>query len=359
MKLAILCDSHLGIKNGSDIFLDYAEKFYSEVFFPYLLKHNIKRILHLGDYFDHRKYVNYKALKRNRTMFLDKLVEHDIHMDIIPGNHDCFYRSTNSLCSLVEILKYCPNNVDVHMEPVVLDYDGLKIGLIPWINEENNEESMKFIQTCSAPIIGAHLGLSGFEMMKGSPAATHGMDAQIFSRFEMVMSGHYHTKSSKGNIKYLGVAFEQTWADCNDPKFFHVLDTSTRVLTPIRNNLFIFHRLIYDDTTINNTVEELSKLDLSYIKGCFVKVIVASKKDPYIFDKYIDKVIAAAPFDYKVVESLKDYTSENVDDEAISMANTNTLLNSYVDAVETDLDKNKLKAKLQELYIEAQNQDAL
>jgi len=359
MKIAILCDTHCGIKNGSDIFLDYAERFYSEIFFPYLIKNKIKRILHLGDYFDHRKYVNYKALNRNRTMFLEKLEEYDIIMDIIPGNHDCFFRATNDLCSLTEILKYCPKNVNVHMEPTVLDYDGLKIGVIPWINVENYAASIEFIQICAAPIIGAHLELSGFEMMKGIPAASHGMDAELFSRFETVMSGHYHTKSAKGNIHYLGVAFEHTWSDCNDPKYFHILDSSTRKLKPIRNNICIFNRLVYDDTLYDNPVAEIANLDMSYIKGSFVKVIVASKKDPFAFDKYIDKIVQSSPFDYKIVENLREYNSENVEDDVIVMSNTTTLLNTYVDAVETDLDKDRIKSKLQELYIEAQNQDAL
>lgn len=357
MKLSIITDSHLGIKNGSDIFLDYAEKFYSDVFFPYLLKNNINRILHLGDYFDHRRYVNYKALNRNRTMFLEKLVEYNMIMDIIPGNHDCFYRETNDLCALTEILKYCPNNVKVHMEPTVLDYDGLKIGVIPWINAENLEDTMNFIKTCAAPIIGAHLELSGFEMMKGAGIASHGMEASIFSRFELVMTGHYHTKSSKGNIHYLGVAFEQTWSDCNDPKFFHILDTSTRKLKPIRNKHCIYHRLVYDDSIL--TGDEILQPNISYIKNAFVKVIVASKKDLTLFEKYIDKVIAANPFDYKIVESLEEYNSENIEDDAITLSDTPSLLNSYVDAVETDLDKERIKCKLQELYTEAQNLDAL
>jgi len=357
MKLAICTDTHLGIKNGSDIFLNYAEQFYSEVFFPYLLKEGIKRILHLGDYFDHRRYVNYKALNRNRTMFLEKLVEYGMIMDIIPGNHDCFYRTTNSLCSLTEILKYCPNNVNIYMEQTVLDYDGLKLGLIPWINEENYNDTLNFIQTCAAPIIGAHLELSGFEMMKGCGAASHGMDASIFSRFEMVLSGHYHTKSSKGNIHYLGVAFEQTWSDCNDPKFFHILDTETRKLKSIRNKNCIYHRLIYDDSILSE--EDILRVNLSHIKNGFVKIIVAAKKDPIIFEKFLDKVIATNPFEYKIVENLQEYNSENVEDDIIALSDTPSLLNSYVESVETDLDKDRIKIRLQELYTEAQNLDTL
>jgi len=359
MKIAILCDTHAGIKNGSDIFLNYAEKFYSELFFPYCLKNDIKKIVHLGDYFDHRRFVNYKVLNRNRSMFLEKLREHGMTMDIIPGNHDCFFKNTNDLCSLVEILNHYNDCVNVYMNPTVVDYDGMSMALLPWITTENYAESIKFIETANAPIIGAHLELQGFEMMKGAPSTSHGMDANLFKRYEMVLSGHYHTKSSNGNINYLGVAFEHTWADCNDPKYFHTLDTSTRKLQPVRNNLCIFKKLVYNDTLHESPVQAVKAMDLSHVEGSFVKVIVSAKKDPYAFDKYIDKINACDPFDLKIVESFAEYTSENVDDDSVCISDTGTLLNTYVDSVETDLNKEKIKSKLQELYTEAQQLDAL
>ena len=46
MKIAILNDTHCGVRNSSDIFLNYQERFYSEVFFPYLLENDIKQIIH-------------------------------------------------------------------------------------------------------------------------------------------------------------------------------------------------------------------------------------------------------------------------------------------------------------------------
>lgn len=359
MKIGIITDTHAGIKNGSDIFLDYAERFYSEVFFPYLKENGISKILHLGDYYDHRKIVNYKVLTRNRSMFLEKLRDYGMTMDVIPGNHDVFYKNTNDLCSLVEILTHYSDVVNLYMNPTVVDYDGLKVALLPWINAENYTDSLNFIATSDAPILGGHLELSGFEMMKGAPAISHGMDAELFKRYEMVLSGHYHTKSDRGNIHYLGVAFEQTWADCNDPKYFHVLDTSTRVLTPVRNDMTIFKRLVYDDTIFDNPGKAIAQLDLSHVRGSFVKVIVAGKKDPYVFDKFIDRIVANEPFEYKIIENLSEYSSENVADEEINLSDTVTLLNSYVDAVDTDLDRDRIKRRLQELYVEAQNQDSI
>jgi DNA repair exonuclease SbcCD nuclease subunit len=359
MKIAVLTDTHAGIKTGSDIFLDYAERFYSEVFFPYCLKHNIKKILHLGDYFDHRRYINYKVLNRNRAMFIDKLYEYDMHMDIIPGNHDVFFKNTNNLCSLNEVLGKYSEVVTVHMEPTVVSYGSLDIALLPWINAENYAASIRFIESAPAAWLGSHLELSGFEMMKGAPATSHGMDASLFGRYETVMSGHYHTKSQRDNIHYLGVAFEHTWADCNDPKYWHVIDTETRELQPIRNDLCIFKKLVYDDTPYDAPVDAINRMDFTSVTGSFVKVIVAAKKDPFAFDKYIDRISAQDPFELKIVENFAEYNSENVLDEEINVSDTGTLLNTYVDAVETELDKDRIKTKLQELYIEAQNADAL
>ena len=78
MKIAILNDTHCGIRNSSDIFMEYQEKFYRDVFFPYLNDNGIKRVLHLGDYYDNRKTVNFKCLNHNRKIFLEKLREYGI-----------------------------------------------------------------------------------------------------------------------------------------------------------------------------------------------------------------------------------------------------------------------------------------
>jgi len=183
MKVAILNDTHAGIRNSSDIFLDNAEKFYSDVFFPYLLEHNIRTIVHLGDVFDNRKFINFRALNRYRKSFLARLREHGMHMHIIPGNHDTYYKNTNELNALKELLGHYMGEVTIHMEPSVLDLQGFKFALLPWICSENHDRSMEFINTCKADWLGGHLELAGFDVMRGVQS-THGLNHKIFSRFE-------------------------------------------------------------------------------------------------------------------------------------------------------------------------------
>jgi DNA repair exonuclease SbcCD nuclease subunit len=55
MKIAIITDQHFGARNDSQHFLDYYEKFYSEVFFPQIDSNDINNVLILGDTFDRRK----------------------------------------------------------------------------------------------------------------------------------------------------------------------------------------------------------------------------------------------------------------------------------------------------------------
>src|SRR6056300_374710 len=181
MKLAILNDTHAGCRNSSDIFMGYQERFYSDVFFPYLLENDIKQIIHLGDYYDNRKTVNFKALNHNRKIFLEKLREYGITMDIIPGNHDVYYKNTNELNALKELQGHYMNEVNLVLEPRVMNYDGCKVALIPWINQENETQSMEFLSTCKADIVGAHRELAGFEMQKGMPCQD-GMDKKHFDR---------------------------------------------------------------------------------------------------------------------------------------------------------------------------------
>ena len=73
MKLALVTDLHFGVRNDNASFADFFERFYSEVFFPYLKEHNIDTIVDLGDTFDRRKYVNFVSLDRAKKMFFDPI----------------------------------------------------------------------------------------------------------------------------------------------------------------------------------------------------------------------------------------------------------------------------------------------
>ncbi len=348
MRIAIISDTHTGIRNSSDVFLDNAEIFYRDVFFPYLKENNIKRIIHMGDYYDNRKFVNFRALNRNRKMFLNILRNDGIHMDIIPGNHDTYYKNTNELNSLKELLGHYMGEITIHMEPNVVNYDGMDIALLPWIAQENYDRSIEFIQKCKAPWLVGHLELDGFEMMRGVQSH-HGLDHNLFNRFEQVLTGHYHTKSQRDNIMYTGTQLEFFWSDAGDKKYFHILDTDTRELLPIQNPNTLFEKIVYDDSKI-----DYNDMDLSYLDRKFVKIVVINKTDLYNFDRFVDRVQSQKIHELKIAENFNEFLGDNVEDEAVSVEDTTSLLDSYVDAVDTELNKDRLKLTLRNILTEAQ-----
>jgi hypothetical protein len=270
-------------------------------------------------------------------------------MDIICGNHDTFYKNTNELNSLKELLGHYMNEVTIIHKPKVMEYGSLKMGLVPWISEDNEKEALDFLANAKCDIIGGHFDIIGYTMLPGI-RCEHGLDRNLFNRFEAVYSGHFHTKSTQENITYLGSQMEFFWNDAHDKKYFHILDTETRELESIRNPHTLFYRIRYDDS---NT--DYLHYDLSGVDGHFVKVQVINKSDQYTFDRFIDRLQNRKILELKIAENFDEFIGDNVDDGEVSVEDTSVLLDSYIDAVETDLDKNRIKQQMSELMIEAQS----
>lgn len=234
------------------------------------------------------------------------------------------------------------------MEPTVMEYGSLKMALLPWINGENYTSSMKFVQECKADWLGGHLELAGFEVMRGLKN-DHGQDPSPFKKFEMVLSGHYHTASKQENIWYLGSQMEFFWSDAHDPKFFHVVDTETREIEKIQNTHTLFEKVVYNDDKTDYNTYDMSKFDKK-----FVKVVVVNKKDPFTFDRFIDRIQNQDIHELKIAENFSEFMGENVEDESIAFDDTAEIVDTYIDAVDTDLDKNRIKNNVRELMAEAQ-----
>jgi len=347
MKIALINDTHFGARGDSQLFLDYFMKFFDEVFFPYLENNNIKTIIHAGDLMDRRKFVNFNILNQVRNRFIQHLHDNDIEMQCIIGNHDVYYRNTNVINSIRELFN---NDLTLWEEPTVVNFDGLDIALLPWINKENYDESMEFIKTASAPILIGHLELEGYQVMRGvnfKSVSDNGMNPKIFDRYEKVISGHFHCRQEKDNIYYMGTQYQITFSDLNETKGFHVLDTETRELEFIENPYKMFHSLSYNDE--DGPVEEEN---YSYLKNAYVKLFVECKKHPYSFDRYMDKLYEAGVAKITIVEDIQ--VSEWTKEEIVDLAqDTVTLINNEIDMIEEVQDKPRMKKLIKDLYMES------
>jgi DNA repair exonuclease SbcCD nuclease subunit len=354
MKIAIINDTHFGARNDNQVFADYFKKFYDNVFFPYLIENDIKTIFVAGDLIDRRKYINFVTLNHIKETFLEPCYQNGIEVHIAVGNHDTYYKNTNkvnSVRSLFADSKY--TNLHIYEdEPVEFDYDGTKVMLAPWIAADNYEASVKAFKETDAQILFAHLEIQGFEMLKGQ-VCTHGFDKKDFSKFDAVYSGHFHHPSTYDNICYMGAPYEMNWADYDGKRGFHIFETTDRSMTFVKNPYQIFQKIFYDDT--NMTIEDVANLDAEGLTNTYVKVIIKNKTNPYIFDLFLDRIQQAGATDIKVVEDHMNLDMIDEDDLIDEAQDTHTILNQYVDSIETQVSKDKIKKMITDLYQEAMN----
>ena len=343
MKIALINDTHFGARNDNPNYAKYFYKFWDNIFFPYLEEHNIKHIIHLGDVLDRRKFVNFKTLSDFNNKFVKRLG--DIHVDIIVGNHDTYYKNTNEINSPQELMDWG----NVYADPIVVERGGMRILYLPWVTPENIEKTTMMLEQESADIVMGHLEIKGFEMHNGHTSDT-GLEKRVFRRFEKVLSGHFHKKSDDGHIYFLGSQYEFMWNDYKCPKGFHIFDTETREMERVSNPYTIHEKIYYNDET-----NDYKDFDYTKYKDKYIKLIVEKKKDYYLFDKFTDGFYKKTNIhDLKIIEDYTDLDASTVaDDIAERSEDTPTLLDNYVNELETDLDKEKLKTLMRSLYVEA------
>lgn len=344
MKIALITDQHLDGRKGSLAFWNYFQKFYDEVFFPTLEKKKVTHIIDLGDTFDNRKSMDFNTFHRVKEHYFDNLQGYKVHM--LLGNHCTYYKNTNRINS-PELLLEQYSNIRIYSSPEHLTIGSKKFLMLPWINAENRDDVLKLLETSDADICCGHLELNGFEVTPGM-TMDHGMDAGLFHRFNRVWSGHFHHRSKKGNVQYLGNPYQMYWNDYKDTRGFHIYDTQSDKLEYIPNPFEIFDKIIYDDTKT-----DYNKQDVSDYKDKYIKIVVDEKRDYQMFETLVDRLYNVGVHDVKIVENLISEDSKT--DIDISAKDTLTLLNEYIDEVEMSVSKSDLKTLMRSLYIESCN----
>ena len=363
-KYAILNDTHFGARKTSEIIIEEQRRFFDDIFFPYCKKHKIKGIFHAGDYFTDRYALSVKSMYVSRKMFLEKLRDNGMTMEIIPGNHDLGYKNSSSLNSLKESFGYFQPHVVIHSNPTECEYeDGMKIMWLPWVNQENLNKSLSAIEKTDASILIGHLALSGFEFFIGQEASNlddEWITADRLKKFKLVLSGHYHHKSSRDNIVYLGTQFQMTWNDYGSRKFFHVIDTKKpHKLTSVENPRTLFVHYYYDD---RKNMDEIVSFDPAVFKEKYVKIFVLDKSNPHLFETFMDRLNSSSgAYEIRIMPATTALPSDNTDpqqntDDDVIKRNSIDLIYEYINEHANDevYDLDSLKRIAQKLMIESE-----
>jgi hypothetical protein len=80
-----------------------------------------------------------------------------------------------------------------------------------------------------------------------------------------------------------------------------------------------------------------------------------NKQNPYLFDTVIDSLYKVGVADLSIVEDFSDALIDDDSDIIDQAEDTMTILSKHIDNLALDVEPEKLKALMRELYIEAIN----
>lgn len=346
MKVGIITDIHFGVRNGSKFFLDKYESFFENVFFPTLIERGITTLWIMGDTWEYRTKIESVTLWRAQKMFFDRLEELNIKTYMIYGNHDVAYRNRNDI-NTIDFLGKMYSNIYVIPTYETIEFDGLPVNFLSWVNNANLDDSLKFIAEAPPTVLCGHFEIKSFEMIKGH-MCEHGFDKSIFERYDQVYSGHFHTVSTDGRIFYVSNPFQTNWSDYNLDKGFRIFDTATRDLEFIANPYDVYAKIAYDENT------DVVAFDYEDFRDKIVRVYIQaySRLSQNKFSLFMEK-LNAVTHSADVIEL--DETTVVGEDGQIEYVDNHQLIDIYIDEViqNPNINKDSLKAMFHEMYTEA------
>jgi DNA repair exonuclease SbcCD nuclease subunit len=306
VKSLLLSDTHLGLYDASDFWHDVVLRLFQAVA-DFCDRNNIRRIIHLGDFFEKRKAINVKSLWYASTYIGPILNEFESYL--VVGNHDTFYKNKIKPHSLAIFNEF--ENITVVDEPTALD----GVGLIPW----------KTTPLLEVDTLMGHFEINDFRMNEGY-VMQKGDNPMEYGMYKNVISGHFHTPMTKYNITYIGAPFQQTFKDAEGERGFYVHDGHTLELSEYTDAPH-FIKIIAEKEMSKGLGDEYA----STIKNNVVKLIFEEDFGTQVSNMIVEAIQFHEPLklhtDFGRISA--DLTEESIPDTA-EMADNKEIIRDYI-----------------------------
>lgn len=337
MKICLLADLHLGIKKSDITFQLSQLRFFEQQLVPELKSEGIKDIYILGDVFDTRQQINVQTIDAVINLFKNTLT--DFNISIIVGNHDMYLSNDTKITSL-KILDILPN-VTVYENPTEITIDNKNILMLPWVVNYDDLPNLlnKHYDYCFA-----HLDIIAFDM--GGRLSDSGTTAAILlNKIDHVYTGHYHNAIDRKyqndkTITYVGSPYQLTRIDRDTKKGYRILDIKSNEQSHIENNKSIkFIKHTFPNINFNLIKGNVTDIDIPY---------EFADKTKKIYD-IVAKAQAMQPA-YPVNLNYLPDESNNEDIEIPNNLNIMSLFETYIEQLDTNLNKDELHKAFKDLY---------
>lgn len=265
-RYAVISDQHFGVNGDSEFFHKNYRLFYEHIFHPAIAEQRVDAVLVPGDLWQSRKAINPLSAALAHEIFFEPLQAAGIPVFISYGNHDVYYKNTNTVNS-IDFIGKMYDNVTVVQDFAELDGDVI---MTSWITADNSERIWQAIDTTKAKYLVGHFEIAG-HLMTPTYACEDGVPKARFGKFEKVISAHFHVRGNDGKIFYTSNPSQTTWADWQQEKGFHILDTSDGSLTPVNNPYEVYAVYEYPHAADKEIGD-----DVALYAGKIVKILITS-----------------------------------------------------------------------------------
>ena len=292
------------------------------------LERGIKNAVILGDFLNSRDKIDSLALN-TAVDILDKFNEHGIKVYLLLGNHEKYNKSVDFRVNSIKVFKKHAKVVDKFK---VIEFDTYNFILVPYIDEKDIFESI--VNKVSASlnkdkknILLLHQPIFGAIVNDASNTRDYGNCSPfLFSNFNYVFSGHYHTYQTFDNVTYVGSPVQLNHGEESGQKGVTIVDFDQNNSIEFVVNPKYQKYVTTSDTNCN-------------VEGKFVRFYADNTKSSDEINEVIKKFIAAGAKDVKV-ETVK---SDAIDFEMIkNKFDLAELVKKWIDINKNDLDAERL-----------------
>lgn len=316
-KKCVLTDTHNGLFKDSDVWQKVTMNLFDHLI-ETCKSNNIDTIYHLGDWFENRKSINTVTI--NTSIKIAKKLS-DFNVYIIVGNHDSYYQNKILPSSLKIFNKF--NNIHIISEPTRINDDIL----FPWIVSEEE------IQNNDGKICYGHFSIIDFHMNK-TYINSSGLKPSLFKKFEKVFSGHFHLRSQKNNIMYIGCPYQQTFDDYKEEKGYYIIDDNGEYEFIFFNDYPHFTKLYVNEST--------TSFDEKSVKGNIVRLIFQEELGTKKTEDVINSILEMGPVQLNTFFVKTDeYKVESEMEESDFIFDEYEMMKNYIDVLKTPQHINK------------------
>jgi hypothetical protein len=284
-------------------------KVFKDQIWPYAEKHQIKIADQFGDFTHDKKQINKQTAKLIHESFTQPAKDLKMEVHLICGNHDAYFRNSNEVNSLQTLF----SETDFAIIDTAVRNNGV-IAYVPW----------GLPLPTGARYIFTHAEIKGFEYQRGVVSKT-GLDVRDFAVYDKVFAGHFHRKSLKGNVLYLGSLIALNFGEVDTEHGFYVFDDATGEYEFIKTEIEIFKKIIYQNGAIYDDHSFENKV---------VSITVLENEDKLKYNTFLENVYAQHPVDVKIM-SIESELKNVINVESVDgIENILSLSKKYIEELE-------------------------